>query len=74
MFEVKFIDFEDDVETEITLYRSYYQIDCWSFVRNHLTCPNPKVKSQAKKYVVMDSQRRCYDPSMDVVLLRKYAA
>jgi len=73
MYEVKFFDFEDGVEIEMTLYRSYYQIDCWAFVRSHLTCSNSKVKSQAKKYVVMDSQRRCYDPSIDVLLLRKAA-
>lgn len=74
MFEVKLFDFADEIEVEFTLFRSHYEVDCWSFVRNHLTCANPKVKHQAKKYIVMDSQRRCYDPSMDVVFLRKYAA
>jgi hypothetical protein len=75
MYEVKYFEFEDPcTETELTLFRSAYQVDCWAFVRNHLTCHNPIIKKRAKFYVVMDSQRQCLDPSMDVILLRKFAA
>ena len=75
MYEVKYFEMEDPyTETEHTLFRSAFQIDCWAFVRNHLTCSDPIIKKRAKHYIVMDSQRRCMDPSTDVILLRKFAA
>lgn len=72
MYEVKFFEFSA-VEMEQTLFRSNSEEDCWAFVRNHLTCGVPSIKEKAKRYVVMDSLRRCYDPSYDVYILKKAA-
>lgn len=70
-YHVKHYTF-DEVEMEKTLFSSYIEDDCWAFVRNHLTCNNAAVRDNAKYYVVMDSLKRVYSPSMDVVLLKKF--
>lgn len=71
-YSVKYYDF-NKIEMEQTLYKSAYEADCWSFVRNHLTCGVRSIREKAKKYVIMDSLGRCYDPSYDVLILKKVA-
>lgn len=72
MYEVKLFEF-GATETEQTLFRSSVEADCWAYIRSHLTCGVPSIRAKAKKYVVMDSLRRCYDPSYDVYILKKAA-
>lgn len=61
------------VECEKTLFKSAVETDCWDFIRNHLTCGDKKTRDKARFYVVMDSIRRCYDPSYDIYILKKAA-
>lgn len=62
----------DAVETEKILLKSMCENVCWDFIRNHLTCSDPKIRKNANQYVVMDSLNRLYDPSMDIVYLKKF--
>lgn len=72
MYEVKLFEF-GSTTSEQTLFRSAVESDCWEFIRNHLTCGVPSIRKKAKNYVVMDSLKRCYDPSYDVYILKKAA-
>ena len=71
-YYVKLFDFEK-IHSEQALFKSAREDDCWASVRKHLTCGVPSVREKAKRYVVMDSLGRCYDPSYDVYILKKAA-
>lgn len=70
LYEVKYFDY-GEIEVEFTLFRSHSVLDCWDFVRNHLTCK--VTRDKAKQYVVTDTLGHFYDPSIDVIHLKRAA-
>lgn len=67
---VKFYEF-DKVQMEQILFRSYFEDQCWNFIRNHLTCSIPSIQLKALNYIVMDNLNRTYDPPIQIILLSK---
>lgn len=72
MYYVVFVDHKDeDTYTEVTLFKSNVERDCWDFVKSRLIHERKQVRKSAAKLYVQDKLRQFCDPPDDVKALKK---